>query len=562
MNVTIVGGGLTGLTAAYYLGHAKPEWNITLYEQAPRFGGKIQTQRVDDFVVELGPDSYLGRKTEMTDLVHDLGLGDTLVSNETGQAFVYDQGAIHPIPGGSIMGIPTEMMPFVKATLISWSGKLRAGLDYFKKPYQLDENGDVSIGHFFQYHLGQEMMDKLIEPLLAGIYGGDIYKISLLSTFPHFIQVEQKYGNMVKGMMAAKMGHSKAGVSKAAKGAVAEGDVPRAGKGIMTDRQFENHEAKTSQTASQTASMNNSSSSSGHATNTSPQQQSSQQQASKVQADMASRKGTAAQSGMFRQLTGGLESVVNAIVEAMPSNVQLHTGALVSNIRYVEGMYAIDVVNSVNNACGCQPTTDSATEVLLDKAPAIADHVIISTPPATYSQWFKDDAGFDFLRSMEQSSCAIAIMAFDKSTFDGDLKGSGLLITRKTDTPLTACTILNQKWPQTTPDDKVVLRVFIGKPGNDVVEQYSDDELSELAVEEIQNIMRFSAKPEWVRINRLIHCMPQYNVGHRAGIKAVREHVAENYPNLHLIGTPFDGIGIPDGVKQAKELVEKLVSEK
>ena len=562
MNVTIVGGGLTGLTAAYYLGHAKPEWNITLYEQAPRFGGKIQTQRVDDFVVELGPDSYLGRKTEMTDLVHDLGLGDTLVSNETGQAFVYDQGAIHPIPGGSIMGIPTEMMPFVKATLISWSGKLRAGLDYFKKPYQLDENGDVSIGHFFQYHLGQEMMDKLIEPLLAGIYGGDIYKISLLSTFPHFIQVEQKYGNMVKGMMAAKMGHSKAGVSKAAKGAVAEGDVPRAGKGIMTDRQFENHEAKTSQTASQTASMNNSSSSSGHATNTSPQQQSSQQQASKVQADMASRKGTAAQSGMFHQLTGGLESVVNAIVEAMPSNVQLHTGALVSNIRYVEGMYAIDVVNSVNNACGCQPTTDSATEVLLDKAPAIADHVIISTPPATYSQWFKDDAGFDFLRSMEQSSCAIAIMAFDKSTFDGDLKGSGLLITRKTDTPLTACTILNQKWPQTTPDDKVVLRVFIGKPGNDVVEQYSDDELSELAVEEIQNIMRFSAKPEWVRINRLIHCMPQYNVGHRAGIKAVREHVAENYPNLHLIGTPFDGIGIPDGVKQAKELVQTLVNEK
>ena len=562
MNVTIVGGGLTGLTAAYYLGHAKPEWNITLYEQAPRFGGKIQTQRVDDFVVELGPDSYLGRKTEMTDLVHDLGLGDTLVSNETGQAFVYDQGAIHPIPGGSIMGIPTEMMPFVKATLISWSGKLRAGLDYFKKPYQLDENGDVSIGHFFQYHLGQEMMDKLIEPLLAGIYGGDIYKISLLSTFPHFIQVEQKYGNMVKGMMAAKMGHSKAGVSKAAKGAVAEGDVPRAGKGIMTDRQFENHEAKTSQTASQTASMNNSSSSSGHVTNTSLQQQSSQQQAGKVQADMASRKGTAAQSGMFRQLTGGLESVINAIVEAMPSNVQLHTGTLVSNIRYVEGMYAIDVVNSVNNACGCQSTTDSATEVLLDKAPAIADHVIISTPPATYSQWFKDDAGFDFLRSMEQSSCAIAIMAFDKSTFDGDLKGSGLLITRKTDTPLTACTILNQKWPQTTPDDKVVLRVFIGKPGNDVVEQYSDDELSELAVEEIQNIMRFSAKPEWVRINRLIHCMPQYNVGHRAGIKAVRAHVAENYPNLHLIGTPFDGIGIPDGVKQAKELVEKLVSEK
>ena len=543
MNVTIVGGGLTGLTAAYYLGHAKPEWTITLYEQAPRFGGKIQTQRVDDFVVELGPDSYLGRKTEMTDLVHDLGLGDTLVSNETGQAFVYDKGSIHPIPGGSIMGIPTEMMPFVKATLISWPGKLRAGLDYFKKPYQLDENGDVSIGHFFKYHLGQEMMDKLIEPLLAGIYGGDIYKISLLSTFPHFIQVEQKYGNMVKGMMAAKMSHSKAGVSKAAKDAVAEGDVPRAGKGTMTDRQFESHEAKSGQANF----ASNSASSSNHVTKTS-----SNHQSAKAQTDMESRKGTAAQSGMFRQLTGGLESVITAIVEAMPSNVHLHTGTLVSDVRYVEGVYAIDVVNQYNNSCGCQSTAD----------PVMADHVIISTPPATYRQWFKDDQGFDFLRSMEQSSCAIAIMSFDKSTFDGDLKGSGLLITRNTDTPLTACTILNQKWPQTTPDDKVVLRVFIGKPGNDVVERLSEEELSELAVKEIQHIMGFSVKPEWVRINRLIHCMPQYNVGHRAGIKAVREHVAEHYPNLHLIGTPFDGIGIPDGVKQAKELVEKLVNDK
>lgn len=541
MNVTIVGGGLTGLTAAYYLGHAKSEWNITLYEQGPRFGGKIQTQRVDDFVVELGPDSYLGRKTEMTDLIYDLGLGDTLVSNETGQAFVYDKGSIHPIPGGSIMGIPTEMMPFVKATLISWPGKLRAGLDYFKKPYQLDKNGDVSIGHFFKYHLGQEMMDKLIEPLLAGIYGGDIYKISLLSTFPHFIQVEQKYGNMVKGMMAAKMSHSKAGVTKAAKGAVAEGDVPRAGKGTMTDRQFESHEAKSSP----------------------------HQQTTKAQADMASRKGTAAQSGMFRQLTGGLESVITAIVKAMPSNVTLHTGALVSDIRYTDGQYALEIVKQESDDCNCnsQSTSHECSDVessLVNETTsngiiASADHVIICTPPATYIQWFKDDGDFDFLRSMEQSSCAIAIMAFDKSTFDGELKGSGLLITRNTDTPLTACTILNQKWPQTTPDDKIVLRVFIGKPGNDVVEHLNDEELSELAVKEIQRIMNFSAQPEWVRINRLIHCMPQYNVGHRAGITAVREHVAKHYPNLHLIGTPFDGIGIPDGVKQAKELVQSIV---
>ena len=502
MKVTIVGGGLTGLAIAYYLGHAKPDWQIQLYEQAPRFGGKIQTQRVDNFVVELGPDSYLGRKTEMTDLITDLGLEDTLVSNETGQAYVYDRGAIHPIPGGSIMGVPTEMMPFVKATLISWMGKLRAGLDYFKKPYPLDVHGDVSIGHFFRYHLGQEMMDKLIEPLLAGIYGGDIYKISLLSTFPHFIQVEQKYGNMVKGMIAAKMSHQKAGVSKGARGAVNEGDVPRAGKEAMTDAQFDKKQSSVK-------------SNSG---------------------TLKAAKGTAAQSGMFRQLTGGLESVVNAIVAQMPSNVTLTTSALVRNISRADAGYQYDVNGEQNSS----------------------DMLIISTPPATYKDWFIGDDGFDGVRNMEQSSCAIAIMAFDKATFDGELRGSGLLITRKTDTLLTACTILNQKWPQTTPDDKIVLRVFIGKPGNDVVERFSDEELSSLALKEIQRIMGFKASPEWIKVNRLIHCMPQYNVGHRAAITAVREHVEKQYPNLYLIGTPFDGIGIPDGVKQAKELVQRL----
>lgn len=253
----------------------------------------------------------------------------------------------------------------------------------------------------------------------------------------------------------------------------------------------------------------------------------------------------------------------------MPSNVTLHTSVLVSDIRYTDGQYALDVVKQDSEDCNCNGQLESRensdaetshnTSVTSDEVTGNADQVIICTPPATYNQWFKDDAGFDFLRSMEQSSCAIAIMAFDKSTFDGELKGSGLLITRNTDTPLTACTILNQKWPQTTPDDKIVLRVFIGKPGNDVVEHLNDEELSELAVKEIQRIMSFSTQPEWVRINRLIHCMPQYNVGHRAGIKAVREHVAEHYPNLHLIGTPFDGIGIPDGVKQAKELVQSIV---
>ena len=165
------------------------------------------------------------------------------------------------------------------------------------------------------------------------------------------------------------------------------------------------------------------------------------------------------------------------------------------------------------------------------------------------------------LYTMDQTSCAIAIMAFEKDSVDANLLGSGLLVTRKTDTPVTACTNLSQKWPQTTPEDKIVLRVFLGKPGNHAVEEHDDEGLKALAVEEIHKLLGFTAKPSWVEINRLVHCMPQYYVGHKVAIDKVRQYIHDTYPRLYTIGTPFDGIGIPDGVKQAKELVEKLKKE-
>lgn len=173
--IAVIGGGLTGLATAYYLGRSETTASIDVFEKESRFGGKIKTKRVDGYVVEVGPDSYLARKQAMTDLINDLGLGDTLVANAVGQAYIYDRTRMYSIPGGSIVGIPTEFVPFAKSTLISWTGKFRALQDYFKSPYPTD--GDVSIGDFFNYHLGSEMMDKLIEPLLSGIYGGNILSL-------------------------------------------------------------------------------------------------------------------------------------------------------------------------------------------------------------------------------------------------------------------------------------------------------------------------------------------------------------------------------------------------
>lgn len=360
-----------------------------------------------------------------------------------------------PLPGGAIVGIPTEFIPFAKSTLLSWPGKFRAMQDFFKSPYPTE--GDVSIGDFFKYHLGREMMDKLIEPLLSGIYGGDIYELSLDATFPEFHSLERKHGNMVKGMLAARKQRVAANVKP---------------------------------------------------------------------------------SGQFRQLTGGLESIIDALVAQMPANVTLHKSTPVTSIEKVKDGY-----------------------VLGGTVKSPYQEVIITTPPQRYKEWFAQDSHFGELMNMDLSSCAIAVMGFERETFDATLDGTGFVITRKSDTPLTACTYITAKWPQTTPQDKIVLRVFMGKPGDDTVQRLDAEQLKELALREIQRIMKFNAKPLWVELTRLDKSMPQYKVGHRDLVSRLKDYAAKAYPGLYMIGTPFDGVGMPDGVRQAHELVQHIVNE-
>src|SRR5699024_8248703 len=149
-----------------------------LVEADNRLGGKIETVKREGFTIERGPDSFLSRKTAAIKLIEKLGLEDTLVRNATGQAYILVRNKLHKIPSGSFMGIPTEVRPFLMSRLFSTKGKLRAGFDYIlPKGKQVD---DQSLGMFFRRRFGNELVDHLIEPLLSGIYSGDIDDMSLM----------------------------------------------------------------------------------------------------------------------------------------------------------------------------------------------------------------------------------------------------------------------------------------------------------------------------------------------------------------------------------------------
>ncbi|UKS27709.1 protoporphyrinogen oxidase [Paenibacillus sp. HWE-109] len=202
----IVGGGITGLSAAYYLKKRLESegksFRLSIVEKSPLFGGKIHTLERDGFVIEKGPDSFLARKRPIIDLAYDLGLENELTGTNPAakKTYIVRQGKLHRMPPGLVLGIPTQMTPFMKTGLISPWGKVRAAMDLMKP--KREAVTDESLGHFLERRLGKEVLERIVEPLLAGIYAGDTFKLSLKATFPQFGMMEQKHRSLILGMMA------------------------------------------------------------------------------------------------------------------------------------------------------------------------------------------------------------------------------------------------------------------------------------------------------------------------------------------------------------------------
>ena len=207
-HVIIIGGGIAGLSTAYALQErarlAGIPLTCTLIEARERLGGVILTERLDGFVIEAGPDSLLTQKPWGLELCHTLGIGDRLVGTNDRQRTVYILwgGRLQPLPAGLMLIVPTRLSPLLRNKLLSWPGKIRMGLEYLLPPRP--SNGDESLAGFVRRRLGGEALDKIAEPLLAGIYAGSSHDMSLLATFPRLRELEVTHGGLIRGMLAQR----------------------------------------------------------------------------------------------------------------------------------------------------------------------------------------------------------------------------------------------------------------------------------------------------------------------------------------------------------------------
>jgi len=202
MKVVVVGGGIAALAAARRLEALVPEAELVLVEREEVLGGKLRTERVDGFVVEAAPDSFLARKERGVGLCEELGLGDQLIARrpEHRGSFVRRGSELHSLPEGLTGVIPTSLEALETTELLSSAGKTRFASEADVPAASGDE--DESVAAFVSRRFGREAYDALVEPLMTGIYGGDGDQLSLRATFPQLRAIELEHGSVLRGLTA------------------------------------------------------------------------------------------------------------------------------------------------------------------------------------------------------------------------------------------------------------------------------------------------------------------------------------------------------------------------
>ncbi|QDV35948.1 protoporphyrinogen oxidase [Tautonia plasticadhaerens] len=203
--VIVVGAGLSGLTAAHRLveglGDEASPVEVVVLEARSRIGGAIWTDRVDGFTLEGGADSFITNKPQALDLCRSIGLGDQLIGTDDRhrRSFVVRGGKLLPVPEGFVLMAPQRLGPLLASPILSWRGKLRMAMDLVLPPRR--DDADESLASFVRRRLGREALDRLVQPLVGGIYTADPEELSLRATLPQFPMMEREHGSLIRAAL-------------------------------------------------------------------------------------------------------------------------------------------------------------------------------------------------------------------------------------------------------------------------------------------------------------------------------------------------------------------------
>ncbi|QDV42436.1 Protoporphyrinogen oxidase [Stieleria neptunia] len=211
--IAVVGGGLSGLATAFYLKRFSPDASIKLYESSSRLGGVIDTERIETaehgcFVIDHGADMFATEPPAAIELCRDLGVEDQLIVPDTTRAgaMIVHRGKLVPIPDGFVLMRATKLWQMVTTPLLSVPGKLRFLAERFvnRQPHANEATDDISVAEFVRHRMGEEVLDRLVGPLVAGIYTADIEKLSMNATMAPMVAMVQQHGSLAQATLARR----------------------------------------------------------------------------------------------------------------------------------------------------------------------------------------------------------------------------------------------------------------------------------------------------------------------------------------------------------------------
>jgi len=464
MKVAIIGGGISGLSAAYYLEQERAAGapvEYSLFESANRLGGVMFSDRVGDCLVEGGPDSFLTEKPWASQLCAELGIaGDLIGSNDSERiTYIVVKGKLVPMPDGLMFMVPTKLIPTALTSLFSWSTKFKMLGELLHPPRPVGK--DETVAQLVERHFGAEVVDRLADPLLSGVYGGCASSLSVRAVLPKFVEMEEHYGSLCRAMLAAR--NRLAAMRKA---------------------------------------------------------------------------GSYKPKPLFSSLKGGMQQMVDAIVARLnPQN--LHTSTSVSQLAPKSGGW----------------------ELVTSRGPEKFDGVIFATPARIASKMLANINAqlSDDLGKVEYSSSITITLGYLREQLKRCPPGFGFLVPRSEGTRMLATTYVHTKFPFRAPDDKALLRCFLGGASDPDVLKLSDEEVTALVRKELKQIIGLSANPWFVKVYRWDRAMAQYTPGHLERIERISATLKQ-MGNLSIAGNFYKGIGVPDCVRTGKEAALHMAS--
>jgi oxygen-dependent protoporphyrinogen oxidase len=452
--LVVVGAGITGLTAAFEWRRRRPDDEIVVLEAGDRIGGKLHRIELAGHWYDTGPEAMLARVPDAVALVEALGLGDRLVAPATTQASVVLPDGRHPLPAGTVLGVPASADGL--EGLLSSDGVARVRAEAELPPIRPD--GDVAVGALLRERLGDEVVDRLVEPLLGGVYAGRADELSLRATMPALAASLPAAGSVLGAAAAAR--------------------------------------------------------------------------------DAGTRSRGDADGPVFVTVSDGIGSLPAALVEAARAEVRLRTPA--HGLRRTPRGFRLSIGSA-------------AEPELLD-----ADAVLVTAPALKAARLLREvtPGAVEPLAGIPYASMAVVAMAFPAQDVAA---GSGLLVPPVTGRLVKGVTVSSSKWPHLDGGEALLVRSSVGRFRAEEDLQRDDDELVAAVVDDVADLLGL-ARPEPLQtaLVRWGGGLPQYLVGHRERVAAVRAAVAE-VPGLEVAGAAFDGVGVPACIRDATRAVTALL---